>query len=198
MKKLTYLLLFTFISLTIASCSNKGMKVVTREDGDIDLSNYSTYAWVSDLENIPNAYALIGPYETLVFNNLSTQKMIKEAVELQLKARGFTLDNRNPEMLVNFRVLEGKTELRKYILNNGQDYLGFGPRSEATQMVPVDPGTVLINFMDSRSGTQIWQGYASGALNSNDIKDSNTMQAKVGAIFEDFNFDQFETSANSR
>lgn len=195
MKKLTYLLLFTFIGLSIAACSNKSMKVVTREDGDADLSNYSTYAWFEDVENIPNSYALVGPNEALIFNNLSAQKMIKEAVELQLKARGFTLDNRNPEMLVNFRVLEGKTELRKYILDNGQDYLGFGPRSEATQMVPVDPGTVLINFMDSKSGTQIWQGYASGALNSNDVKDSNAMQAKVGAIFEDFDFDQFEASA---
>ncbi|MBB6325037.1 hypothetical protein FHS59_000652 [Algoriphagus iocasae] len=195
MKKLTYLLIATFISMTFISCSNNGMKVVTREDGDTSLSGYNTYAWISEKQNIPNAYALLGSNEALVFNNESSQKMIKDAVELQMAARGFKKDAQNPDMLINFEVLEDDTELRKYILDNGQDYLGFGPRSESVQMIPVDEGTVLINFMDSRSGNQIWQGYASGALEEKDIKNMSAMQEKVGAIFEDFDFNQFNTSS---
>ena len=195
MKKLTYLLIATFISMTFISCSNNGMKVVTREDGDTSLSGYNTYAWISEKQNIPNAYALVGSNEALVFNNESSQKMIKDAVELQMAARGFKKDAQNPDMLINFEVLEDDTELRKYILDNGQDYLGFGPRSESVQMIPVDEGTVLINFMDSRSGNQIWQGYASGALEEKDIKNMSAMQEKVGAIFEDFDFNQFNTSS---
>ncbi len=195
MKKLTYLLIATFISMTFISCSNNGMKVVTREDGDTSLSGYNTYAWISEKQNIPTAYALVGSNEALVFNNESSQKMIKDAVELQMAARGFKKDAQNPDMLINFEVLEDDTELRKYILDNGQDYLGFGPRSESVQMIPVDEGTVLINFMDSRSGNQIWQGYASGALEEKDIKNMSAMQEKVGAIFEDFDFNQFNTSS---
>lgn len=193
MKKLTYLLTFTIFTMMLAACSNEGMKVVTREDDDSTLSDYSTYAWIDDVEDIPNAYALIGPRETLVFNNKSSRKMIKEAVELQMEARGFTKDKRSPEMLINFSVLEEDTELRKYILDNGQDYLGWGPRSQEVQMVPVDEGTVLINFMDARSGSQIWQGFASGALNPDDIKNMSATKTKVGAIFEDFDFNQFNT-----
>ncbi len=68
MKKLTYFLLLTVFSLSIAACSNKQMKVVTREDGGASVSNYTTYAWVSELENIPNSFALIGSNETLIFN----------------------------------------------------------------------------------------------------------------------------------
>ncbi len=195
MKKLTYFILFITFTMIVTSCANKGMKVVTREDGEASLSEYSTYAWLSDKENIPSVFAFIGPYETLVFNNESSQKMIKEAIELQLEARGFAKDERNPDMLINFDVLEGETELRKYILDNGQDYLGFGPRSESVQMIPVDKGTVLINFLDSKSGNQIWQGYASGALEERDIENMTAIQEKVGAIFEDFDFNQFETSA---
>ncbi|SHO60554.1 DUF4136 domain-containing protein [Algoriphagus zhangzhouensis] len=195
MKKLSYFLLFTILSLTIASCAQKSMKVVTREDGNANLSDYDTYAWISEKESIPNAFAIVSPNEALVFNNQSSQKMIKEAVELQMRARGFAEDTSEPEMLVNFVVLEEDTELRKYILDNGQDYLGFGPRSESVQMVPVEKGTVLVNFMDSRSGNQIWQGFASGALNESDIENMSVMQEKVGAIFENFDFDQFETSS---
>ena len=179
MKKLTYVFLLAFIGLTIASCSNKGMKVITNEEAETDLSDYSTYAWISDVENIPNAYALIGPYETLVFNNRSSQKMIKESVELQMKAKGFALDNSDPDMLINFTVLEEDTEL--------------GPRSNSIEMVPVEAGTVIINLIDSKSGTQIWQGYASGALNPDDIKNMSSVETKVGAIFEEFDFSQFET-----
>lgn len=195
MKKLSYFLLFTILSLTIASWAQKSMKVVTREDGNANLSDYDTYAWISEKESIPNAFAIVSPKEALVFNNQSSQKMIKEAVELQMRARGFAEDTSEPEMLVNFVVLEEDTELRKYILDNGQDYLGFGPRSESVQMVPVEKGTVLVNFMDSRSGNQIWQGFASGALNESDIENMSAMQEKVGAIFENFDFDQFETSS---
>lgn len=195
MKNLTYLFLFTFFSFILASCASKGIKVVTREDGDASLSNYNSYTWVSDKENIPNAYAFIGNNSTLVLNNESSQKVVKEAVELQMEARGFTKDDSNPEMLINFEVLGEDTELRKYILDNGQDYLGFGPRSAATQMVPVDKGTVLVNFLDAKSGNQIWQGYASGALQESDIKNMSVLEERVGAIFEDFDFNQFETTA---
>jgi hypothetical protein len=194
MKKLTYLFSFILLSAFLSSCSNKGMKVVTREDGGTEVSNYDSFAWVANVDNIPNVYAFYGPGGTLVFNNNSARKMIKEAVELQMKARGFTNDNSNPDMLVNFSVLEGPTELRTYVMNNGQDYLGLGPRSEAVRMVPVDEGTVLINFIDAKTGTQIWQGFASGALNEEDIKSMGKVETKVGAIFEDFDFNQFNTA----
>jgi hypothetical protein len=194
MKKLTYLLTFIFLIAIIASCSNKGMKVVTREDSEADLSEYDTYAWVSAVENIPNMYALLGPEGSLVFNNTSGRKTAKDAIEIQMKARGFATSATNPEILVNFLLLEEATELRTFVLNNRQDYLGFGPRSEAVKMVPVEKGTILINFLDAKTGGQIWQGFASGALISDDMKDIDTLKSKVGAIFEDFDFNQFNTA----
>jgi hypothetical protein len=194
MKKLTYIITFIFLTAIMASCSNKGMKVVTRDDAGVDLSNYDTYAWVANVENIPSGYALFEPNGTLIFNNTSSRKMIKDAVELQMKARGFAENTMKPEMLVNFIVLEEDTELRTYMLNNNQDYLGFGPRSEAIKMVPVKAGTVLINFLDARTGNQLWQGFASGALNSEDVKTMSGVETKVGAIFEDFDFNQFNTA----
>lgn len=170
------------------------MKVVTQDDNNSDLSEYDTYSWVSAVENIPYMYAYLNPNGVLVFNNTSVKKMAKDAIELQLEARGFSEDLNNPEILVNFQILEEDTELRKYVLNNKQDYLGFGPRSESVKMVPVDKGTIIINFMDAKTGNQIWQGFASGALKPDDVKNMSVIKTKVGAIFEDFDFNQFNTS----
>ncbi len=63
-------------------------------------------------------------------------------------------------------------------------------------MVPVKKGTVLINFLDAKTGAQICQGYASGALNEEDAKDMGKMQTKVAAIFEDFDFNQIDVASN--
>lgn len=194
MKNLTYILTFIFLTAIMASCSNKGMKVVTQDDNNSDLSEYDTYSWVSAVENIPYMYAYLNPNGVLVFNNTSVKKMAKDAIELQLEARGFSEDLNTPEILVNFQILEEDTELRKYVLNNKQDYLGFGPRSESVKMVPVDKGTIIINFMDAKTGNQIWQGFASGALKPDDVKNMSVIKTKVGAIFEDFDFNQFNTS----
>jgi hypothetical protein len=194
MKNLTYTLIFIFLSVIMASCANQGMKVVTREDNNSSLSDYNTYAWVSDVEKIPLAYALVGPQGSIMFNNTSGRKMIKDAVEVQMEARGFTRSSTNPGLLVNFSILEEPTELRTFVMNNGQDYLGFGPRSEAAKMVPVEKGTVLINFLDAKTGNQVWQGFASGALKEEDIKNMSAVKTKVGAIFENFDFNQFNTA----
>jgi len=195
MKKLIYILSFTALSTIMVSCTNQGMKVATREDEGSQLADYDTYAWVADVENIPYIYAFYGPEGTLIFNNTSGRKMVKDAVELQMKARGFTENANNPEMLVNFSILEGDTELRTFTLNSRQDYLGIGPRSDAAKMVPVEKGTVLINFLDAKTGAQIWQGYASGAVSEEDAKDMGKMQTKVAAIFEDFDFNQFDVAS---
>jgi hypothetical protein len=193
MKKLIYLLSLTLIVAVFASCANKGMKVVTSEDSQSNVSEYNTYAWISSVENIPNGYAFFSPEGTMVFNNTSSRKMIKDAIELQMEARGFTQSSSNPDMLVNFSVLEEATQLRTFVMTNGQGFLGIGPVSTTVRMVPVDAGTVLINFLDAESASQIWQGFASGALNEDDIKNMGAMKTKVGAIFEDFDFNKFNT-----
>jgi hypothetical protein len=195
MEKSTYPLSLTLLDEIFASCADKNRKVVNHKHSQSDVSGYNTYAWVSNVENIPNGYAFFSPEGTMIFNNTLSRKMIKDAVELQMEARGFTQSSSNPDMLINFSVLEKDTQLRTFVMTNGQDYLGIGPVSTTVRMVSVDFGTVLINFLDAESATQIWQGFASGALNEDDIKNMGAMKTKVGAIFEDFDFNQFSINA---
>jgi hypothetical protein len=194
MKNRINILLISFIAFAAWSCSPSGMKVVTQEKETADVSDYQTYNWVFEDAMVPDEKMIVASDGILVYNNQSARKKLKDAIELQLDARGFKKDILNPEMLVDFSILENETELRKFIMTNGQDYLGWGPRSETTEMVPVEEGTVIINFLDATSGNQIWQGFASGTLEKDDMKSLSTIQNKVGAIFEDFNFDQYDTS----
>lgn len=194
MKNQIKILMISMLAFAAWSCAPSGMKVVTQEKESAEVSDYHTYNWVFDEATIPDEKMIVASDGILVYNNMSDRKKVKDAIELQMKANGFEKDILNPEMLVDFSILEKDTELRKYVLNNGQDYLGFGPRSETTQMVPVEEGTVIINFLDAETGLQVWQGFASGTLEKEDMNNLSTIKNKVGAIFEDFNFDQYGTS----
>ncbi|TFV97512.1 DUF4136 domain-containing protein [Algoriphagus kandeliae] len=154
------------------------------------LSDYQTYDWVLAKDVMLEDIWMSGDM-VFVFNNETSNAQVKEAIDMQMSARGFSHDEENPDMLVNFQILEKPTELRTYTMTNGQDYLGFGPRSMSTKMVPVKAGTVIVNFIDAESGNQIWQGFASGAFSVSDLKDINNLEAKVISIFNDWDFDPF-------
>lgn len=156
-----------------------------------DLSDYQSYDWVFNKDIIPEDYILVDGDMTLIYNNKTSNSHVKEAIDTQMDARGFVHNEENPDMLVNFQILEKPTELRTYTMTNGQDYLGFGPRSVSTKMVPVKAGTVIVNFIDAQTGNQVWQGFASGAFEAADMKNISNLEAKVISIFNDWNFDPF-------
>jgi hypothetical protein len=142
-----------------------------------------------------------GMEEGMFFNNKRHKKTIKEAIETQLESRGFTEDTENPDMLVSVRVIDQEEQLRTFNRRTGsgmgQSYLGQGPMGGNAQMVEVEPGTILLNFMDAESGDIIWQGFASKALEEGDMRDEETIKRKIGAIFDQFNFSNF-TDVNVR
>lgn len=182
---LLYLTLFLF-----AGCASSGLNVGADQRTEADLSNLKTYNWVSDVAKIPSDQVFVGAEGILVFNNKSSRSSIKNAIETQLQAKGFERETNNPDMLVNFTVLEQDDQLRTYT-RDSYSYLGEGPVDQDAKMVDVEAGTILINFIEADAGHSVWQGFASGALEESDVKNEKNLQAKVGAIFNEFNFNAF-------
>jgi hypothetical protein len=125
--------------------------------------------------------------------NKSSKKSIKQAIETQLLAKGFAQESNNPDLLVSYMVLNSPTQLRTF-RRGSYSYLGVGPAGGDVEMVDVEEGTILVNFTDAETGSQVWQGYASGALEEADLKDEQTVQAKIAAIFQQFDFSGFSLS----
>jgi hypothetical protein len=170
------------------------LKVASDQRTNADIADFESFDWVSDIDEVPGNQIFVGSKGVLVFNNNSTRKTIKETIETQLDAKGFDRDRQDPDMLVNFKVLEEDTELRTYI-RDGYSYVGEGPVGRNVEMVDVKAGTVILNFIDAETGQQVWQGFSSGALEESDAKDAGTLKAKVDALFDQFDFSPF-TVAN--
>lgn len=191
MKNLTIPFLFSLATLIFFGCAPKStLSVGSDQRMNNDISDYKTYNWVSEEGEMPSTQIFLGSQSAIIFHQKSTRGMLKEAIETQLTAKGFTKDRNNADMLVNYSVLEEGAQLRTYT-REGYSFLWEGPAQRNVEMVDVEPGTVLVNFIDAETGLQVWQGFASGALEESDLKSEQMLQAKVEAIFNQFDFSAF-------
>lgn len=154
-----------------------------------DFENYKTYAWVTDIDNIPQDKMFVGPEGVLIFNNNSSRASIKEAVQYELSARGYTMAEKDADLLVNFSVLEQSGRLRTY---DGYQVLGMGGDTIRTEdnleWTEVQPGTLLVNLIDRKTSELVWQGYASGILKQDMMRDKLKVREAVSSIFQEFNY----------
>lgn len=191
MKILSRSFLLCFATVIFFGCASQGtLSVGSDQKIDNDIADFQTYNWVSDAGEMPSTQILMGSRSAIIFHQESTRTRLKEGIETQLDAKGFTKDSTNPDMLVNYTLLEEADQLRTYT-REGQSYLMEGPVERDVQMVDVEPGTVLINFINAETGVQVWQGFASGALEESDVKDKEILQSKIEAIFKRFDFSGF-------
>ena len=195
MKHLTRYFLLGLTTVIFFSCASQGgLSVGADERIDNDIADYQTFNWVSDEGLMPSTQVFLGRQSALVFHQESTRSKLKDAVETQLEAKGFEKDTSNPDMLVNYTILEEADQLRTYT-RGGHSYLWEGPVEQDVEMVNVEPGTVLVNFINADTGIQVWQGFASGALKKSDIKNDQVLKAKIQAIFDRFDFSGFTVSS---
>lgn len=191
MKNLFNTFLACITLFLLAGCASTGTKVASEGRAGADIKDYDTFNWVSEISEIPNDQIWIGPSGVWIFNNQSTRSTVKDAIESELEARGFTKETRNPDMLVDFSIIEQNAKLRTYVVEN-TSYLAIGPEEIDVKMVDVDPGTILVDFINPDTGIQIWQGFASRALDESDVEDDKIITSKVTALFDQFDFSGFD------
>ena len=188
--KQTLLIIFGLLFFMVfeQSCSTARKTPVVGKNSDLsaDFSNIKTYSWTSGIDNIPNDKIFIGPNNVYIFNNESGRKMIKDAMQFELDARGYKLDATNPDMLVSFSVTEQPGQLRNA---NGYVTLSSGEKVRTEDNITftdVKPGTLIIDFMDAKTKNVIWQGFASGILHADEMSNETKVREAVSSVFSQF------------
>lgn len=159
---------------------------------DKTIRSYSTFGWVSDINEIPDDQAFVGPDGVLIFNNESARKMIQEAIRVNLQSKGYTMNEDNPDMLIGFQVLEQQADFTTYT-GYETTYLGLDTvrTEENLEEVTVGPGTLLINITDTETSAVAWQGYAPGALDDESVKSEQSIRSAVSEIMSEFDYTAF-------
>jgi hypothetical protein len=163
-------LLLMSLLLTIAAAS---ATISTDYDHKANFANYKTYSW--------------GKVQTA--NSLWDQR-VKDAIDGQLAAKGWTLVPSGGDVIVN---AFGKTHA-EHTLNTFYDGFGGGYRWRGfggfgTSTTTVDTykvGTLVVDIFDANSKNLVWRGTSSDTLSSNPDKNTKKLNNDARKMFEHF------------
>ena len=182
-------LLFLFALTAFCFVSKAQVKVGADKSFQAHFDKYSTYAWSSDIDQIPGDKIFAGINGVLIFNNESTRAKIKDAIRYELDARGYKYQQSNGDIFITFKVTEQPGTLTTF---NGYEMIENGLDSTRTkdnlERIKVDAGTVFINIIDAKSGKVAWQGYASGILKPDMVNDESKVRQAVSDLFKEFKY----------
>jgi hypothetical protein len=171
--------------LFLTSGSVFGQKVRVDYKKDLDFTRYKTYGWD---RGMPARNPLI-------------DKMIVEAIERELGARGFTKKDRDADVVVVYAAAVGADVTMSYGSrgNTGAPQQTGMPVGDMSWSVT--KGSISVTMMDAKSKNLVWQGSASDTLAaepSNDMqKDAKRVEKQVNRSVEKM-FKKYPVAANAK
>lgn len=179
MKKSPFLLVLLPALLFWAACS-PWKKVYSEEEPGANLYKYHTFNW---LDNQTTRLGNSGP-EWLT---AGTQSKIRAATEEQLARFGFKPCDENPDLMLHYHVVVKNEVL--YVPDhtcNPRDEQIYA-RCNRVRPVQYREGTLIIDFIDTKNGNQVWRGAVVSGLENMGPKEADSMiKAAVEAIFKKF------------
>lgn len=190
MKSLLLMPALLIIMVLQQGCTASKKTIVAGKNSDLseNFKKIKTYSWTSDIDKIPKDAIFLGPNGVYIFNNESGRKMIKEAVKYEMDSRGYTMNTSNPDILISFSVLEQPGTLQSA---DGYVTVASGEKvrtKDDISQVKVQPGTLIINFIDAKSNKAVWQGFASGILRADEMHDQAKVREAVSSVFNQFKY----------
>jgi hypothetical protein len=165
--------------LAIGACSSSPTTV--NYDSTIDFSQYKTYAFMSDLATNKEAY------ESL------ESTFLKESVARELAMADLQRVQSDPDLLINFSI-ETQEKVRSRSVPTGGYGIGYDPYYDVygsgwggghtTQISQYSEGKLIIDAIDVKAKTIVWQGSTKGRLGSKEMKNYKvTLDEAVKEIF---------------
>lgn len=164
------------IYLLISGCTATQPVVNIDYDKEADFSQYDTFFWSEEIDKEGN------DDEPILYNSL-VKKRIKDAISSEMEGRGYTIDETNPDLLVNFHiVIEEKTAYRSYP--------GYGYRWWQDDVQPYNykEGTLIIDLIDDNKNQLVWQGYTEGIVRDNPEEMEKSIREAISLIFSKYEY----------
>lgn len=185
------------ILLLCACAGQKEMVVEADKSLEADFDEYNTFAWASSVDDDANLLFWL--------NDAVLKDEVREAIAYELDARGYELVENNPDLLVNFRVFDEDTEFRGYTgadVDNGyweNDIEDAVREEEDVKVYNLQEGTLLVDLVDTGNSALVWQGYASGVIEDQNMYDPQDDKIKdaVQLIFAEYDFRADKSTASS-
>jgi hypothetical protein len=177
-----------------------------------DFSKYKTYTWASQDpmaqgkeyeiysfyeeptlkkdRNRRNADRYIYSYNVIIpSTNQMVNTTVQDAIASELEGRGYT-QSANGDLVVAYRVLEGKGRMKGYKSDNPTMVVGREVRQPSdTATYTLEPGTLVVSLIDRKTSEVVWDGFASGLYQQNAfVSDATKLKSAVHLMMEEFKY----------
>lgn len=177
MKKLMKSSLLILLGGWFIACS-PAFQVQNDYDRSVNLKQFKTF-WVQAEKDLTQ--------DPLLGSDLNRRR-ITDAVVQAMEAKGYRLDESNPELTV--RYLTDVKDRQQVRSNNSMSpyWWMYGPQNNNISTYSYEEGRFIVNIYQNQSNRMIWQGWASGKLKAPNKREDRTemMQGIIGDILRSF------------
>ena len=173
-------LLIVLIASVIAGCGS-GISVTHDYDRHADFASLKTFAWL----DVPNTG--VGSVKAAVERNSLLDKRIKNAVNAQLAAQGYEMDEMNPDFVMMYHTgVDDKIDVTDW--GYGYSYAGpyWGGRN--VSVYQYTQGTLILDIIQASDKQLIWRSQAQATINENDSQEKREerLNAAVAKMLAEF------------
>jgi len=177
------ILFIALVSIFASSCA--GVKVTSIQNPNIDFEKYNTFCWIQGCES---------KYQGPNYGN-SPEKMqlLQSIIKGELESKGLTNDKNAPDLLVGFHVI---LEEKESILVNNSEIMDPYERQinfweeykdyYNQEIYMFLKGSLIIDLIDSETGSVIWQTTAQRYMGLDEQIDVNRMIKGVRKAFKNY------------
>ena len=177
MKKLMNSALFVLLGGWFIACS-PAFQVQNDYDRSVNLKQFKTF-WVQPEKDLTQ--------DPLLGSDLNRRR-ITDAVVQAMEAKGYRLDESNPELTV--RYLTDVKDRQQVRSNNSMSpyWWMYGPQNNNYSTYSYEEGRFIVNIYQNNGNRMIWQGWASGKLKAPNKREDRAeiMQGIIGDILRSF------------
>jgi hypothetical protein len=194
MKRSIYLAVMVLILSGLSACTT--YNYYTAAINKTNLSGYHTFAWMPQTNN----------GNKKMTNDLADAR-VREAATTALVAKGLRLDQRNPDLVVNYTRIVGRGVRTNYYspypyyggfysgwglgwgwrfnpyFYYGAPFAYYGGLTYAEQE-HYKEGTLIIDMVDTRTRKIVWRGFGVGEVHHDPQKDTDDLPKVVNGILD--------------
>lgn len=167
------LVLFALTAIFISSCN---IKVHSSYDQTQDFSKYKTFCWLNGCE-----FTYTGP---TYLNDSTLREKIKEAIVAEMGKKGFTQNDNNPDLLIDFHIsVENESSI---IYHHGDDDIyDFRPFPKE-EVVNYLKGTLVIDMVDKAKGKMVWRSESIGYMDLHPDLSEKNIRKGIASVLRKF------------
>ncbi|MBY0433781.1 MAG: DUF4136 domain-containing protein [Cyclobacteriaceae bacterium] len=173
MKKI--LILLPMLGLLMSNCA---VNVKTVYDHQADFKKYKTFCWMEGCE-----FKFTGPSYV---QDSAARENIKQAIIDELKSKGITQSDNNPDLLIGFTITIKDEQAILYHPSSTPDRPFYAPLENDGEVINYLKGTMVIGMADREKSKVVWESFAVRYMEMNPDFSIKKVKKGIHYILRDF------------